>query len=100
MLEYAEVQSDFLVASGISGFVFKKDSPSCGLERVKVYRGDNPQAVRDGAGLFAKVFTTLYPHIPVIEEGRLTDPLQAEHFLARVHFFNEWQPLERRLDCC
>ena len=62
MLEYAEIQSDFLVASGISGFVFKKDSPSCGLERVKVYRGDNPQAVRDGAGLFAKVFTTLYPH--------------------------------------
>jgi len=91
MLEYAEVQSDFLVASGISGFVFKKDSPSCGLERVKVYRGDNPQAVRDGAGLFAKVFTTLYPHIPVIEEGRLTDALQAEHFLARVHFFHEWQ---------
>ena len=90
MLEFAEVQSDFLVASGISGFVFKKDSPSCGLERVKVYRGDNPQAVRDGTGLFAKVFTTLYPHIPVIEEGRLTDPLQAEHFLARVHFFNEW----------
>jgi len=93
MLEYAEVQSDFLVASGISGFVFKKDSPSCGLERVKVYRGDNPQAVRDGAGMFAKVFTTLYPHIPVIEEGRLTDPLQAEHFLARVHFFDEWQTI-------
>ena len=40
--------------------------------------------------MFAKVFTTLYPHIPVIEEGRLTDPLQAEHFLARVHFFSDW----------
>ena len=90
MLEYAEVQSDFLVASGISGFVFKTDSPSCGLEKVKVYRGDNPKAVRDGTGLFAKVFTTLYPHIPVIEEGSLSDPFQAEHFLARVQFFNEW----------
>ena len=41
MLEYAEVQSDFLVGSGISGFVFKSDSASCGLERVKVYRGDS-----------------------------------------------------------
>ena len=90
MLEYAEVQSDFLVASGVSGFVFKTDSPSCGLEKVKVYRGDNPQAVRDGTGLFAKVFTTLYPHIPVIEEVSLSDPLQEEHFLARVQFFNEW----------
>jgi uncharacterized protein YbgA (DUF1722 family) len=43
--------------------------------------------------MFAKVFTTLYPHIPVIEEGRLTDPHQAEHFLARVHFFDEWQTI-------
>ena len=93
MLEFAEMQSDYLVSEGICGFVFKKDSPSCGVERVKVYRGDNPQAVRDGVGMFAKVFTTLYPHIPVIEEGRLTDPLQAEHFLARVHFFYEWQKI-------
>lgn len=90
MLEYAEVQSDFLINSGISGFVFKKGSPSCGLERVKVYRGENAHAEKVGAGMFAKVFTTLYPHIPVIEEGRLSDPLQAEHFLARVYFFNEW----------
>ncbi len=90
MLEYAEIQSDLLASSNICGFVFKKDSPSCGLERVKVYRGDNPQAVRDGRGLFAMVFTSLNPHIPVIEEGRLTDPKQAEHFLSRVHFFQEW----------
>ena len=93
MLEYSEIQSDYLISIGISGFVFKKDSPSCGLERVKVYRGEKPQAVRDGVGMFAKVFTTLYPHIPVIEEGRLNDARQAEHFLARVHFFNEWQAI-------
>ena len=90
MLEFAQVQSDYLISEGICGFVFKKDSPSCGLERVKVYKGNNPRADRDGVGMFAKVFTTLYPHIPVIEEGRLTDPLQAEHFLARVHFFSDW----------
>ncbi len=90
MIEFAEIQSDYLVSEGICGFVFKKGSPSCGLERVKVYRDDNPTAKRDGVGMFAKVFTTLYPHIPVIEEGRLTDPLQAENFLARVHFLSEW----------
>ena len=91
MLEFSEIQSDLLASSGICGFVFKKDSPSCGLDRVKVYRGENPQAVREGRGLFAMVFTSLNPHIPVIEEGRLTDPKQAEHFLSRVHFFHEWQ---------
>ena len=38
-------------------------------------------------GLFSMIFTSLNPHIPVIEEGRLTDPKQAEHFLSRVHFY-------------
>ena len=90
MIDYSQIQSDLLSQSGIAGFVFKKDSPSCGLERVKVYRGDNPQAVRDGMGLFSMIFTSLNPHIPVIEEGRLTDPKQAEHFLSRVHFYHEW----------
>ena len=41
----------------------------------------------------AKLFTTLDTHNPVIEDGSLTDPLQAEHFLARVHFFNDWQTI-------
>ena len=91
MLEYAQLQADVLVESGICGFVFKKDSPSCGLERVKVYREGHVHATRDGRGMFAKVFTTLYPHIPVIEEGRLTDARQAEHDLARVHFFSLWR---------
>ena len=90
MLEYAQLQADALVESGICGFVFKKDSPSCGLERVKVYRNGHAQATRDGRGMFAKVFTTLYPHIPVIEEDRLTDARQAEHYFARVHFFSLW----------
>tara|TARA_B100001564_G_scaffold315656_1_gene290502 strand:+ start:81 stop:1085 length:1005 start_codon:yes stop_codon:yes gene_type:complete len=90
MIEYAQLQSDALVNDGICGFVFKKDSPSCGLERVRVYKEGQPQARRNGTGLFALVFTTLNPHIPVIEEGRLSDPLQAEHFLARVEFFSLW----------
>lgn len=93
MTKFAELKSDYLAEMGISGFVFKKDSPSCGLERVKVYRENNPQATRDGRGLFSMIFTSLYPQIPVIEEGRLTDPKQAEHFLARVHFYHEWQKI-------
>ncbi|MDE0869353.1 MAG: DUF523 and DUF1722 domain-containing protein [Candidatus Poseidoniaceae archaeon] len=90
MLEYAQLQADVLVESGICGFVFKKDSASCGLERVKVYREGHTHATHDGMGMFAKIFTTLYPHIPVIEEDQLTDARQAEHYLARVHFFSLW----------
>ena len=90
MVEYAQLQSDALIQSGISGFVFKNDSPSCGLERVEVHRDGQLQS-RDGAmGVFAMVFTTLNPHLPVIDEARLSDPVQAEHFLARVEFLSLW----------
>jgi uncharacterized protein YbbK (DUF523 family) len=44
-----------LVLEGLSGYVFKKDSPSCGLERVKVYDGGAP--TRSGRGLFAAAWS-------------------------------------------
>ena len=96
MIDYAELQSDALVNAGISGFVFKKDSSTCGLGQVRVYHDDQPQAVRNGTGLFALIFTTLNPHIPVIEEEQLNDPSQAEHFFARVEFFSLWLEEGRR----
>ena len=37
----------------LCGYVLKKDSPSCGMERVRVYRAGDP-AVRDGRGVFAE----------------------------------------------
>lgn len=91
MLSYAETQSDLLAFEGICGFVFNNDSASCGLESVNVYHDDNPTPTQNGRGLFAMVFTSLNPQIPVINEARLSDPRQAEHFLARVHFLNEWK---------
>ncbi|MDE0857338.1 MAG: DUF523 and DUF1722 domain-containing protein [Candidatus Poseidoniaceae archaeon] len=90
MIDYAELQSDALTKAGICGFVFKSGSASCGLERIKVTEEGQIEASNDGTGLFALVFTTLNPHIPVIEEVSLSDPLQAEHFLARVEFFSLW----------
>lgn len=90
MVEYSQIQSDYLASAGICGFIFKSGSPSCGLEKVGVYNADS-MAMHNGRGLFATVFTTFNPHIPTIEGGRLNDVEQAEHFLARVHFFHEWQ---------
>lgn len=91
MLEYSQIQSDFLASAGICGFIFKNDSPSCGLEKVEVYNADLSEVMRNGRGLFATVFTAFNPHIPTIEGEKLDDIEQAEHFLARVHFFHEWQ---------
>ena len=52
--------------------MLKKDSPGCGLERVKVYdRHGSP--VRGGRGLYAAALVEAYPYLPVEEEGRLAD---------------------------
>ena len=91
MLQYAQTQSDYLIEAGICGFVFKSGSASCGLSGVSVQMHHDKTISTYGKGLFAMVFTTLNPHIPVIEENLLKNHIQAEHYLSRVAFFNDWQ---------
>ena len=76
----------------LSGYVFKKGSPSCGIERVRIY---NEQGVlsRKGVGLFAGAFMRQFPLIPVEEEGRLCDPTLRENFIERVFCYRRWQDL-------
>jgi len=77
---------------GLCGFIFKKDSPSCGMERVKVY-GDSGMAQRDGVGIFARAVQQANPLLPVEEEGRLNDPGLRENFVTRVYVYARWQAL-------
>lgn len=83
--------------AGLCGYVLKKDSPSCGLLRVKVYSGHGVPA-RSGQGLFAATLCARFPFLPVEEEGRLSDPRLRENFVERVfayrrlqaHFAGRW----------
>ncbi len=69
----------------LSGFVLKKDSPSCGLDRVQVYGANNTTApTRSGRGLLAAALETHFPLLPVEEEGRLNDPRLRENFVERI----------------
>ena len=68
---------------GGCGFVLKKDSPTCGLERVKVY-GSAGMPVKPGRGLFAEAMVARFPLLPIEEEGRLNDPRLRENFIERV----------------
>lgn len=80
---------------GLCGFIFKKDSPTCGMERVKVYNGKGmPQA--GGVGIFAREVMQANPLLPVEEEGRLNDPVLRENFVSRVYVYARWQALLRR----
>jgi len=76
----------------LSGYVFKKDSPSCGVERVRIYN-DHGMPSRKGVGIFARVFIEQFPLIPVEEEGRLCDPSLRENFIERVFCYRRFQDL-------
>jgi len=76
----------------LSGYVFKKGSPSCGIERVRVYNKDGMPS-RNGVGLFAQAFIQQFPLIPVEEEGRLCDSTLRENFIERVFCYRRWQDL-------
>lgn len=80
---------------GLSGYVFKKGSPSCGIERVRVYT-EREIVSRKGVGLFARAFTEEFPLIPVEEEERLCDPALRENFIERVFCYRRWQDLVQR----
>jgi uncharacterized protein YbbK (DUF523 family) len=51
------------VCDTLSGYILKKDSPSCGMERVRVYSA-NGHAERTGRGLFASKLMDTYPLLP------------------------------------
>ena len=67
----------------LCGFIFKSDSPSSGMERVKVY-SDKGIPSKVGVGVFARIFMEHFPLTPVEEEGRLHDPVLRENFIERI----------------
>jgi uncharacterized protein YbgA (DUF1722 family)/uncharacterized protein YbbK (DUF523 family) len=80
-----------LCALDLDGYVLKKDSPSCGMERVKVWSSGSP--TRDGRGLFAAALLEALPDLPVEEEGRLHDPRLRENFIERIFAFRRLKEL-------
>ena len=91
---FSERRVQELESLELSGYVFKKGSPSCGIERVRVF---NPHGMspRDGIGVFARAFMERFPLIPVEEEGRLCDPVLRENFIERIFSYQRWHALQR-----
>ncbi|UVT15898.1 MAG: DUF523 and DUF1722 domain-containing protein [Nitrospira sp.] len=83
---------DSLERLDLSGFVFKKGSPSCGVERVRVYTVQGMPS-HGRSGIFAGAFMETFPLIPVEEEGRLCDPALRENFIERVFCYRRFQDL-------
>ena len=75
-----------LEKENIRGFIFKSDSPSCGIKKVKIYNGKN-MSVEVGVGIFAAIFIKHFPLLHVEDEMCLHDPDQLENFMKRVFSF-------------
>ena len=77
----------------LCGYILMQNSPSCGMERVKVYQDNGHTTERGGSGLFAAALMRAQPNLPVEEDGRLNDPVLRENFITRVFAYAEWQQL-------
>jgi uncharacterized protein YbgA (DUF1722 family)/uncharacterized protein YbbK (DUF523 family) len=83
MREWARTRAEALAGEDLAGYVLKKDSPSCGMERVRIY-AESGMAEKGGRGLFAEALIARFPRLPIEEEGRLWDPRLRDNFVERV----------------
>jgi uncharacterized protein YbgA (DUF1722 family)/uncharacterized protein YbbK (DUF523 family) len=92
MQAWARERLEQLAEVKLHGFVFKKDSPSSGLYRVKVYT-EQGMPSKIGTGIFPREVMNCFPLLPLEEEGRLHDMHLRENFIDRVFAYYRWTNL-------
>ncbi|RDL44626.1 hypothetical protein DN730_09580 [Marinomonas piezotolerans] len=75
----------------LDGYIVMKNSPSCGLSRIKVYQDNGHPHMKRVTGLFTQALKDRYPTLPIEEDGRLNDPALRENFLLRVFAHHEFR---------
>lgn len=79
----------------IDGFIVCAKSPSCGMERVRLYDEKGNRGRKEGVGLFTRALLEAFPWLPVEEDGRLHDPMLRENFVERVFALNQLNNLRK-----
>jgi uncharacterized protein YbgA (DUF1722 family)/uncharacterized protein YbbK (DUF523 family) len=96
MIKWAQKRVAELEKVGLCGFIFKSNSPSCGMERVKIYN-EKARSIAKGVGIFARIFMEHFPLLLVEDERRLHDPELRENFIERIFTLKRWrQVLEKK----
>jgi uncharacterized protein YbgA (DUF1722 family)/uncharacterized protein YbbK (DUF523 family) len=90
MVSWAKKRVVELEKEGLYGFIFKSDSPSSGMERIRVYN-EKGMAVKNGVGIFARIFMDHFPLLPVEDEGHLHDLKLRENFIERIFTLKRWR---------
>jgi uncharacterized protein YbbK (DUF523 family) len=92
MLKWARKRVVELEKEDLCGFIFKSQSPSSGMARVKIYDRNNVP-LKKGVGIFAGAFMEHFPLLPVEDEGRLHDPHLRENFIESFFALQRWRDL-------
>ena len=95
IIQWARKRVAGLEKEGLCGFIFKSDSPSSGMERVRIYN-EKGMPVKKGVGIFARIFMNYFPLLPVEDEGRLHDPGLRENFIERIFTLKRWREVLAR----
>ena len=90
MVTWAKKRVRELEKEDLCGFIFKSDSPSSGMIRVKVYN-EKGMPHKVGIGIFARAFMEHFPLIPVEDDGRLNNPLIRENFILQIFTMKRWR---------
>ncbi len=92
MLQWARKRVRELETEDLCGFIFKGKSPSCGMERVRVYGvKEKGTPTSTGQGLFARAFMKHFPLVPIEDDGRLHAPQLRANFIERVFVMKQWR---------
>jgi uncharacterized protein YbgA (DUF1722 family)/uncharacterized protein YbbK (DUF523 family) len=92
MQKWAQRRVLELEKEDLCGFIFKKGSPSSGMERVRVYSDKGIPSNR-GSGMFARAFMDHFPLVPTEEDGRLNDSVLRENFIERIFALRRWRQM-------
>lgn len=91
MDKYSRKRVKRLAKQDIYGYILKSKSPSCGMERIKIYNGHGVSPSTKGVGLYAKQLMESFPNLPIEEDGRLCDPVLRENWVNRVFAYYRFQ---------
>jgi uncharacterized protein YbgA (DUF1722 family)/uncharacterized protein YbbK (DUF523 family) len=90
LVQWSRKRVSELEKKDLCGFIFKSDSPSSGMERIRVYN-EKGIPVKKGVGIFARIFMDHFFLLPVEDEGRLHDPELRENFIERIFTLKRWR---------
>jgi uncharacterized protein YbbK (DUF523 family) len=79
MIKWARIKLEQLEKEGLCGFIFKSDSPSCGLNSV---------FSKKGIGIFAKEFIGHFKFMPAEDDKTLRDSKIKDNFIERACIFS------------